>query len=134
MSGHDDPIDNGGKRNSKGQFVAGSVPNPKGRPKGARNKLGEAFLEDLLEDWELNGKVALAACRESKPDAYIRTVASILPKELNVKVDPLEELSDDELDRRIKQLASEVLGISAASNSEEKEERAEPTNSIPPLH
>src|SRR5258706_14779714 len=37
----------------KHKWQPGVSANPKGRPKGSRNKLGEAFLSDLQADWEL---------------------------------------------------------------------------------
>lgn len=59
-------------------FQAG---NP-GRPKGARNKLGEQFIKAMLEDFEKYGVDAIATVRDEKPDQYIKVIASILPKEI----------------------------------------------------
>jgi hypothetical protein len=41
-------------RNARGQFLVGHT-GIGGRPRGARNKLGEAFLHDLHADWEKQG-------------------------------------------------------------------------------
>jgi hypothetical protein len=94
------------KRDPKGRFLTGNSGG--GRPKGSRNKLGEQFIEDFYEDWREHGKTAIAAMRRDKPNEYVRVAASILPKELNLKVDPLEELSDADLDKCIRQFASLV--------------------------
>lgn len=59
-------------------FAAG---NP-GRPKGARNKLGEVFVKALLEDFETNGIATLIAARLDDPMGYIKTVAGLLPKQI----------------------------------------------------
>lgn len=55
-----DSINNGEKmekpvvRNQKGQFVQGSVPNPKGRPKGSKNKTISAKLKEFLKEIDEN--------------------------------------------------------------------------------
>src|SRR6516164_6383752 len=55
-----------------------------GRPKGSRNKLGEAFLQALQQDFEQHGAGAIAECREKKPDKYVAICASLLPKEVDM--------------------------------------------------
>jgi len=78
------------------QFKPGNLANPGGKPVGARNRLQGDFLRELSEDFAENGKTAIIQCRTEKPDVYIKVVASLMPKELEIKR-PLEELSDDEL-------------------------------------
>lgn len=85
-------------------FVPGQVANPAGRPKGARSKLGEAFIEALHEDFQENGVAAIEAVRTDKPDQYLKVIASILPKELNVNVKDTDGMTDDELIARVRRL------------------------------
>lgn len=80
------------------KWKPGQSGNPNGRPKGARSKLTEAFLEALLADFEEAsaedkslGKQAIAAMRADKPNEYARMIASILAKEIEVS----GELSDE---------------------------------------
>ena len=61
--------------------------NPKGRPKGARNRLGTQFLEALEADFNQFGPQAIAVVREKKPEVYIKVVADLLPKEANINVE-----------------------------------------------
>lgn len=105
-----DPARNNGKGTGPGrppiehQFKPG---NP-GRPKGARNKLGEAFIEDMLADWEANGPAAIREVREKKPDAYLKVVASILPKDLNVNINQTDHMTDEQLVERIRSLDAAI--------------------------
>lgn len=91
------------QRNERGQFVAGHT-SLGGRPRGSRNRLGEEFLEQLYVDFAKHGPDAIARVREEKPDQYLRVIASLLSKE--VKVPTEADLSNEELDRRIRQLAA----------------------------
>lgn len=93
-----------GKDPKTGQFVKGYKGG--GRPKGSRNKLGEAFLSDMYEDWEQNGKSVIEEVRTHKPAVYMKVVASILPRDLNVNINPLEDADDAELIQRLRELES----------------------------
>jgi hypothetical protein len=86
------------------QFKPG---NP-GRPKGARNKLGEAFLEAMHDDFEKHGAAAIVKVRDEKPDQYLKVIASILPKDLNVNINQMDDLTDDQLIQRIRSLDSAI--------------------------
>src|SRR5215831_16524000 len=68
-------------------FKPGQSGNPKGRPKGARNRLSTQFLEALEADFNQSGPQAIALVRERKPEVYIRVVADLLPKEANINVE-----------------------------------------------
>lgn len=62
-------------------FKVGGPPGP-GRPKGARSKLAENFLETLRASFEANGADAVEAMLRTDPVAYCKVIASILPKEI----------------------------------------------------
>lgn len=122
-------------RDDKGRFLPGNSGNS-GRPKGARNKLGEAFIADLYADWQTNGVATIAAVRAEKPDQYLKVVASILPKELNVRVSELDDLSDAELDRRIRTLAAALsleTGIAQSSGRTEEASVPQPAGGVSTL-
>ena len=75
-----------------------------GRPKGSRNKLAEAFVADLYDDWQEHGLAAIQEVRATKPDAYLKVIASLLPKDVNLTTRSLDDLSDDQLMRKLAML------------------------------
>lgn len=105
------------KRDDGGRFLPGFVHSP-GRPKGSRNKLGEDFLAALHADFQQHGAQVIETVRANKPDAYLKVIASILPQQVDVKVDPLEEMSDAELDRYIRQLVGAVARLGQLADAE----------------
>lgn len=115
-------------------YKPGQSGNPNGRPKGARNRLGEAFLEALEKDFEMHGVAAIEEVRTDKPDQYLKVIASILPKEFNVKVDALEEMSDEQLDSHIKRLAAALsleIGIGQGAQAEATQKGTKPARELP---
>jgi hypothetical protein len=82
-------------------FKPGQSGNPAGRPKGARSKLSESFLKALSEDFESNGIGVIESVRKDRPHEYLKIVAAVLPKQMQLEdLTPkrrAEDLSDDEL-------------------------------------
>ena len=85
-----------------GRFVTGN--NGGGRPKGSRNKLGEQFIEDLLTSWQASGPDAIQRVIDEKPDQYLKVVASLMPKDMNVNINQTDGMTDDQLIARIRSL------------------------------
>jgi hypothetical protein len=75
----------------------GTSGNPAGRPRGSRNKLSEDFVAALYDDFQAHGAAAIAACRAEKPDVYVRVIAGLLPKDMTIKVQQLDDLTDEQL-------------------------------------
>ncbi len=75
------------------QFQPGQCANPTGRPKGARNKLTETFLEDVYAVWQEHGATALETLAEKDPGKLATIVASLLPKDVNINVGLGEQLA-----------------------------------------
>ena len=73
-----------GRDQATGQFIKGYRGG--GRPKGARNRVGERFLEDLQVTWERRGIEALEKCAIEEPGTFCKIVASLLPKDVNLNI------------------------------------------------
>lgn len=92
------------KANLMPPIQPGEVRNPKGRTVGARHKFSNAFCQDVLEDWQENGKEVMQAARKKDPSSYFRVVASLIPKSFSL------ENNDGTLDRFIDGLEDTELG------------------------
>jgi hypothetical protein len=76
----------------------------KGRPRGSRNKLEEDFLLTVQQDFHRYGAAAIVKVRKKDPVAYLKMIASLMPKSLNVqaKVEKVtSDMSDEELLRMV---------------------------------
>ena len=72
----------------------GQSGNPAGRPKGARNRLSESVLKELISHWEENGKDAIDRTCKEQPAAYLRAVLSLVPKDFAMTVERDETPQD----------------------------------------
>jgi hypothetical protein len=84
-----------------------------GRPKGSRNKLGEDFIQALAADFERHGAETIERVRVQSPAAYLKVVASLLPKDVNLNVNNLDSLTDEQLLARLRLLTQEAAPLLA---------------------
>lgn len=116
-------------RNQDGTFIKGVSGNPAGKPKGARHQLTENFVKALNDDFMLYGVSAIETVRSEKPDQYLKVIASLVPKDVNLNVNNLDELSDAELAERIQSLATTLAPFLAGGTGSANEDRESPSGS-----
>ena len=57
----------------------------KGRPKGARNKLTQAYIKLLRDVFDDKGQRALDSIVETRPEVFLKLVSQLVPKDFDVK-------------------------------------------------
>jgi len=57
-----------------------------GRPLNSRNRLARAFVDDLYAHWQKHGPEAIDRVYRRDPTGYLRTIASVYPKEMVLEV------------------------------------------------
>lgn len=124
------------KQNKPWLFKPGTSGNPAGRPKGSRQKLGEDFIADLHEAWRAKGKAAIDVVVSERPHEFLKVVAGLLPKDINVKVDTLSEMDEQELAAVIASLRAltDTCAAQIARAGTGEESGPQPVEIIPPLH
>lgn len=63
----------------------------------------------LADHFEEHGSEAIKEVREKDPATYLRVIAGVLPKEVDITRRPLDELGDDELAELIERLRVGLL-------------------------
>jgi hypothetical protein len=84
------------RKANSGSFKVGNPGGP-GRPVGARSKLNELAVALLHEDFAQHGAEVIERVRKNKPEVYLASVVSLLPKRTEKIESPLVDITDDEL-------------------------------------
>ena len=92
------------------------------------------FLTALAEDFETHGAEAIRICRIEKPNEYLRVIAHLMPRELEISHNPIEAISDDQLITYIEHIRIQLDGR-AERIGERTDETAdgEPLKLLPPI-
>lgn len=81
----------------KTRFSPENQPVKTGRPKGTRDKLSKDFLAAMSADFAEHGVKVIETVRIERPADYLRVVASLQPKEVEI-VTPESALSDEQVE------------------------------------
>ncbi len=87
--------------------MARGMTNPAGRPRGSRNKLSEAFLQDFYEVWLEEGEQALRTAARKSPARFIAVAASLIPQHFKLEHEHKAlHLTEEQVERRLLELAA----------------------------
>lgn len=81
-------------------FQPGRSGNPLGRRKGSRNKLSQAFVDEVCASFEQHGREVIDRVRREHPVEFLKIVAALIPKAFGSEAteNPIDELSDSQID------------------------------------
>lgn len=54
---------------------------------GSKHKISEKFITALTADFEQHGETVIAQVRADKPEQYLKIVADLVPKDVNLGQD-----------------------------------------------
>jgi hypothetical protein len=94
----------------------GEVRNPRGRPKGSRHKLSEAFLAALLDSWLECGPTVLRKFAEQDPVGYLKLVADQLPPK-DAKICQCEGMCENDFNALVSAIVEHVRADREASEA-----------------
>lgn len=96
-------------------YASGYAGSKTGRKRGSRVKFTAKVMKDLWVDWRDHGAEAIARCRKEDVSTYVRAAVALLPKDINITVNPIAEMPDDRLLDYIRGLEEVIVAAIAAS-------------------
>lgn len=112
-------------------YQPGQTGNPGGKPVRARNAINAKFLNELLKAFDEHGAKAIKECAEKDPSAFVRVLASLQPKELEI-TRPLDDISDEQLDAAYVACRT-ILNAQDVGASEGRPDEAQPASQLSAL-
>src|SRR5580693_958749 len=102
--------------------ATGGTGNPsRAKQKGARDRLSAAFLTDFADDYDAHGKTVIETVRGKDPVAYMRLAAALLPTKVEITKNPLDGLSDEQLNAYLEEMRAQMMERAAKGDPEEIE-------------
>ena len=100
-------------------FAIGNT--PPGRMKGSRNKLSADFVDALRVTFEQYGIEAMRIAVVEEPVQFLKIIASVLPKEIQIDDNSLKDIPNDQLDAFIEFARKYLAGSLGSASGREGE-------------
>jgi hypothetical protein len=99
------------------------------------DRLGEAFIADFLKVWREHGPAAIKTVAAERPQDFVRAALAILPREASAKASEFDDLTDDELAARVRELERSLAdaGLSGGGAGQADAPSAEPARPLSAL-
>src|SRR5262245_59683513 len=109
-------------------FQPGQSGNPSGGRPGSRHRhqLNGEFIAALLRDFRHGGPAAIAKVRKNQPAAYLKILALLVPRELQIEhTNRIKQMTDEEIEQAIEAIQT-MLAARADEAAKVIEGTAEP--------
>lgn len=104
-----------------------------GNRRGKRDKITQAFLNDLELVWREDGAAALKAAAKDKPAEFAKMVASLLPRQVEIER-PLADMNDDELAQLVDTIREALAAAKPPGSGAEVPAEPQPPSDVSSLH
>ena len=109
-------------------FQPGQSGNPSGGRPGSRHRqqLNGEFIAALLRDFRHGGPAAIAKVRKNQPAAYLKILALLVPREMQIEhTNRIKQMTDEEIEQAIEAIQT-MLAARAGEAAKVIEGTAEP--------
>jgi hypothetical protein len=90
--------DNTGRKQQIGKpFAPGESGNPKAAPRAHATSSARISFRRLYADWQTHGKAVIETVRQGRPHEYLKLIASIVPKQVEIQGSAFDGVEDGEL-------------------------------------
>ena len=108
-------------------FKQGVSGNPHGNRHRTRHLLNQEFMQALLLNFRHEGKRAIEKVARNQPAVYIKILALLVPREMQVEhTNRIKQMTDEELEAAVEMLQGMIHAKLAGANAKVVEGVAEP--------
>jgi hypothetical protein len=113
-------------------FQQGVSGNPHGNRHRTRHLLNQEFMQALLLNFRHQGKKAIEKVARNQPGVYLKILALLVPREMQVEhTNSIKQMTDEQIEEAIEAIQT-MLAARAGAAAKVIEEEAEDISALPP--